>query len=746
MVLFAFTLFVSAALLFTVQLMFARMVLPLLGGAPSVWNTCMVFFQATLLLGYVYADMIASRVKPRRMAPFHLLLLLAMAAFLPVGLKAGLQPPAQSNPIPWLLGLMAMTVGPPFLAVSTSSSVLQKWFSTTRHSAARDPYFLYAASNLGSFFGLAGYILLVEPNLTLREQSRWWAAGYALLLLLTAACALYAVRQERRDDVAPDVSAADHPAPRKSAQARWVLLAAIPSSLMLGITTFISTDIASVPLLWALPLGLYLLTFIMAFARTRLVPQRLLVAVMPLLMSWLILTLTIGRVELKWLLTVHLGVFFALSLALHQRLADERPPARRLTRFYLFVALGGVLGGAFNSLLAPVLFRSVVEYRITLVAACLLLPAYPLNIRLRRGEARPAEGSVARLLATYALLPLFIWLVMTYAPTVFKRLALPPTSPVVWIAMAAVMLLSATFVLKPYLYGLGVAAMLLGLALNPLKRDNTLYAERTFFGVVRVLHNARKSRVELMHGTTLHGAQSLIKGREDAATTYYHPTGPVGQTILAMMQEKRLRDVGVIGLGAGTLASYARPGQTYTYYEIDPAVVRVATSPELNAFTFVTRARERGARVNIIVGDARLRLADAPNNAYDLIVVDAFSSDSIPVHLVSREALRLYLDKLRPDGIIAFHVSNRYLNLSPIIIRLAHDAGVSWRSQADNARLAPVPGKAWDKEISRWVIVARTDRAFGALGRDIRWTKPDPDPTRRVWTDDYASILDALRK
>lgn len=746
MILFAFTLFVSAALLFTVQLMFARMVLPLLGGAPSVWNTCMVFFQATLLLGYVYADIVASRVKPRRMAPFHLLLLLAMAAFLPVGLKAGLQPPTERNPIPWLLGLMAMTVGPPFFAVSTSSSVLQKWFSTTRHAAAGDPYFLYAASNLGSFFGLAGYILLVEPNLTLREQSRWWAAGYAVLMLLTAACAVYAMTRERAGGASAASQAPAAPTMAKAAQARWIVLAAIPSSLMLGITTFISTDIASVPLLWAVPLGLYLLTFIMAFARTRLLPQRLLVAVMPLLMSWLILTFTIGRVELKWLLAAHLGAFFALSLALHQRLADERPPAQHLTRFYLLVALGGVIGGAFNSLLAPVLFRSVVEYRIALVAACLLLPAYRPNIRLQRKEERTPRSSTVQLLATYALLPLFVWLVMTYAPTVFKRLALPPSSPIVWTAMAAVMVLTATFVLKPCLYGLGVAAVLLGLALNPLKRDNTLYAERTFFGVVRVLHNARKSRVELMHGTTLHGAQSLVKGQENAATTYYHPTGPVGQTILAMMQEDRLRDVGVIGLGAGTLASYAQPGQRYTYYEIDPAVVKVATSPDLNAFSFVSNARSRGARVDVVLGDARLRLLEAPGSSYDLIVVDAFSSDSIPVHLVSREALRLYLDKLRPDGIIAFHVSNRYLNLTPVIIRLAYDAGVSWRSQADNARLAPVPGKAWDKEISRWVIVGRTDRAFGALGRDIRWTKPEPDLARRVWTDDYASILDALRK
>ncbi len=629
--LFTSTLFVSAFLLFLVQPMVAKMVLPLLGGSPMVWNTCMVFFQIALLAGYAYAHGATKWLGGRRQVALHVVIAMLPFAVLPFFVDRELQTPA-GTPILWLLLLLAGLIGLPFVVLATTASVLQHWFSRTDHPSASDPYFLYVASNIGSFIALTAYPAFVEPALSLQSQSRFWTAGYAIFVVLIAACAFVAWRGRQTDGSLPktdSTSIGNHEAPPLTfwRRAGWVALAFIPSSLMLAVTTYLSTDIAAVPLLWIVPLGLYLLTFIAAFGAKARVLQAASGRMFPMLLVPLALLLCLrvtGRIELMF--PLHVLTFVAAALVCHTRLAADRPGPRQLTEFYLWISFGGMLGGMFNGLAAPLLFSRVIEYPLVLVLACLALP---VRTALYRRELALDVGIPA-------LIGVSTIVAMRFASTLG---AAAPQA-----AVAALAVFAFGFRRRPFRFAMSMGAMLAAGLTVGSGAEPVLHAERTFFGVYRVSEDRRGAYRALAHGTTLHGMQAITGSEQGEPLTYFHRGGPFGQAFASLVQVRRPERVGVIGLGVGTLAAYAEPGQLWTFYEIDEAVERIARDTKY--FNYLERC---GYTCNVVIGDARLSLARTPGNRYDLFVLDAFSSDSIPVHLLTSESLRLYSESSQPE-------------------------------------------------------------------------------------------------
>lgn len=723
--LFGFTLFLSAALLFLIQLIYARLVLPLLGGSAAVWSTAMVFYQAVLLAGYGYAHLVSTRLPLRRQLGLQAAILALPALVLPLAVPAGWLPPANSNPIPWLLALLAAGAGAPFFAVSTISPLLQKWFATTPHPQAQDPYFLYSASNCGSLLGLLAYPFLIEPNTSLFLQSRLWSWGFAGLSMLVLAAGFTACRSAQ-PATSPRRAAARSAAPSARQRTGWVLFALVPSSLMLSVTNYVSSEIAAVPLLWVIPLALYLGTFIHAFARHALVPLPLAQRWLPISLVPVVMAISTGATTPVLLLTAaHLVCLTLAALVLHGELAAIRPNQDHLTEFYFWVAIGGVLGGVFNALLAPLLFRGIFEYHLGLLAAaCLGLPPQPpssarerrldfllplglallvliLLFTLGRGPAT-GEPEPFRALLVFGV-PVLLAFLMSRRRVRFT------------LALAVILLLSSFF--KP-----GVPA--------------AIHTERSFFGVHRVARDSSGRFVQLIHGRTLHGIQSLDPRMRKIPLSYYHPSGPLGQLFRAFGDQLRGPVAGV-GLGAGAIAAYGRPGQELTFFEIDPVVKRLASDPRY--FTYLA---DSPAQIRVELGDARLSLQAAPDAHFQLLVLDAYSSDSIPVHLLTREALQLYLRKLQPGGLLAFHISNLHLDLGPVMGALARDAGLVCLEQRDTA--LNEEERTSGKSPSRWVVLARTQDDVAKLAQSGRWQPNPGSPASRVWTDDYSSVLRVL--
>lgn len=752
-ILYAFTLLLSALLLFVVQPMFGKMVLPLLGGSPAVWNTCMVFYQAMLLLGYVYSHLTVRWLGPRRQALLHLLLLLLPWLVLPVGIGADQLPPRDGQPTLWLLGLLMLSVGLPFLVVSASAPMLQAWFAATGHRRSDDPYFLYAASNIGSLVALLSYPLLFEPNIVLAEQSRVWAGGYAVLSGLIAVCAVAMWRSggaRSGGKTATDNQRATKAAhssgarPTWSQRGHWLLLALVPSSLLLGVTTHLSTDIAAVPLLWVIPLALYLLTFVFTFAQPPTLSHRWMLRLQPYLLVTLAVLFFSPVSGLFWLqLPLHLGTFFVTVMVCHGELAARRPAATYLTEFYLWMSLGGVLGGLLNAVVAPAMLHGVFEYPAMLAAACLLRP-WSVGGRAWRdrlqSDALPA--------AVFGVGCIVLGFVLRLAGLDNNVLA-------VTLLLAIAATIGFGFQTRPIrMAGAVIGLFLLG-ALIGQHAGRTLHVERNFFGVVRVTKDPRSDVFSLMHGTTNHGLQIRRAGLIDEPMAYYHRSGPLGQLFAAYEQTggeaktplrskragtvgaARPRHIGVIGLGVGSIACYGRPGQRITFFEIDPAVERVARDPRY--FTFL---RDSAAEVEVVLGDARLRLVEVPDGQFDLLILDAFSSDAVPMHLVTREAMSLYRRKLAPDGVLALHLTNRYLDLDGVLANVAVDGGLTGLIQREHLdTMRPRPGKF----PSTWIVLARDAEQLAALASDPRWRPLPVKPGQGVWTDDFTNILSVLR-
>jgi SAM-dependent methyltransferase len=755
--LFALTLLVSASLLFLVEPMFARMVLPRLGGSPAVWNTCLVFYQAVLLAGYVYAHVTTRWLGPRRQAALHLLVLLLPWLVLPIAIRGLGMPSGGSSPIPWLLGILALSVGLPFFVLAASAPVLQTWFAQTGDGAAKDPYFLYGASNLGSLLGLLGYPLLLEPWLRLGVQAWVWTAGYGLLMLLTAVSAVVLWRSPQpapassgTDNAASGLPQTEDASPTFARRLHWLVLALIPSSLLLGVTAYVSTDIAAVPLVWVIPLAIYLLSFVQVFARRRtfenlpvagrvvlrglqavMLPSHgLVVRLQPLLVVLVAATFYFSPyLTVPVRMGVHLGMFYLTALVCHGELARLRPAARHLTEFYLWLSLGGVLGGLFNVMLAPLLFSTVVEYPVMIVAACFVRPRQKTVVP-PRWWLHPAVISLAALAAA----------VMAYQGG-FRQFNLGPnvgalTMETVIVALVGLVAFGVSD--RPWLFGLAVPNVLLaGLFLSP-SPGQVVYRDRSFFGVFRVVRNEQDQTMVLYHGSTIHGVQSLRPERRNQPLSYYYHTGPLGQ-LLAARAIHWDREIAVVGLGSGTIAAYGRPGQRFTFYEIDPTVERLARNPKL--FSYLSGSR---AKIRVVLGDARLSLGDAPDGTYGVIVLDAFTSDAIPLHLMTREALAMYCRKLAPGGVLALHISNRYMDLEPVLGRLADDAGLAAMVEYDGHLTAA--DRRDGKMASTWVVMARRKEDFRSLLADDRWESISVSKETPLWTDDFSNILAVLIK
>ena len=722
--LFVVTILTGSFLLFLVQPMVARMALPRLGGAPNVWNSAMLVYQALLLAGYGYAHWLGG-LAFRRQAMIHLGLLLLAALWLPITL-ANLPPPAPGWEALWVPGLLALTIGPVFLLVSAQAPLMQRWYSA--HPAAGAPWALYAASNLGSFVGLLAYPLLFEPSLSIAAQSWAWTTGYGLLIVLIGLAALtrWNTTQAQLDIPAEDEDWSEE---REEFGWRrivlWLALSAVPSGLMLSTTTHLTTDIFAMPLLWVIPLGLYLLSFVVSFSDKRRVAWAITVAtplVMILAGGMAMASRNTGTMSLA-LSSVLL--LFMVCVALHARLYDARPDTQRLTLFYFVMSAGGALGGLFTALIAPTLFDWVWEHPLLVLAAAALLPQQFL-FDLRR---LPGASPVLRILAAVCLAGLALFFVWKIYELPFEEAYNGERG---FYALIVAVCGLALIPWRPAYMALLLVVMLAQGGADTIKGTLEGLRSRSYFGIYTVRDYDDVHVRMLSHGTTLHGQQSTDPARRRDPTTYYGPTSGVG---LAFGNAQALfgqgARIGVVGLGAGTLACYHRPGERWRFYEIDPAVLRYSQG---RTFTYLS---DCAPDAEVILGDARIELAKAPRGGLDLLAVDAFSSDAIPLHLLTDEAMGVYLDALSPRGLLLIHISNRYIDLAPVLAAAAQKRGLRAMLRED------VPEKSYMLTASSWVLLTRDPTqiiAVQARSNGNEW-KPLPAPAARAWTDDHASVF-----
>jgi hypothetical protein len=976
--LFAATLFVSAFILFLVQPIIGKMILPALGGTPQVWNTCMVFFQAALLAGYAYTHTVSTRLPLRKQLILHgallflpIILLLLMASqsadHSPFSVL-GFRPPPGGNPIPYTLFQLTLMVGLPFFVVATSAPLLQKWFASTGHPAAKDPYFLYAASNAGSLIALVAYPFVVEPFLLLRQQAWTWTIGYSLLLLLVIVCILLVWKVTVGMRLAPATGLAAPPkeespppggqtnppatgvtaappasAPQTTAikkppkhlpkareeelipsmmeelttqrKVRWVALAAIPVSLMLGVTTHITTDLSPSPTVWLVPLTLYLLSFILVFSRWPVVwtekPHQFFLALQPVALGLMIFMDFYATREhyLRPLIIFLVLGFFWTAMVCHGELARDRPGTKHLTEFYLWLSVGGVTGGIFNGLIAPIMspqntpLASIWEFPVAIMVACFLRPTMKesgwtddiwTNImekptpqpQIKKGHkhqhqpqpkasATPSFHYTMDVALPIGILILIIILAYVVFPERLARLAYredPAEKGLTFFLLFGIPLMICCFYYgRPVRFGLGIGVILLSYWMLTERGGGDLFAARSYFGVIRVSQRTDKlgTYTSLTHGTTLHG-QNYRKpekkedwGQPDKdlsrlATTYYHAQGPAGRamdrfnwakdrdnkyhsdarmpaTLIGLggatfggnLPLDQLVDLwseppyATIGLGTGTMASYARPFQHIHFYEIDNIIRRLSLpGPTLENFfsrkqaedfqgggtTYFTYLREalgRGANVQVLMGDARLRMnqkyvnyyqneggvkgwevGGGPESFYQLMVVDAFSSDAIPVHLITQQAIKMYFKHLTPDGVLCVHTSNRHVDLVKVVADVADSIIMTDLDGIEKKLVCKVGHDQLDdptKSTSEWVMVARDRRVLdGGFVKGLEspltgcqtpdnydhdldvqnkaknlqmreenkryWKTPEVSLYGRyVWTDDYSNLFSVLR-
>jgi hypothetical protein len=731
LIVYTSAIFVSALLLFSVQPLFTKMVLPRLGGSPAVWSVAMVFFQSLLLGGYAYAHYLMQLRNRLIPVGVHLALLVVALLTLPLSIAGGFGEPPASGYAFWLLGLFAVSIGLPFFALAANNPLLQAWFVRSGHPAGPDPYFLYASSNIGSFLALLSYPVLLEPMFTLRTQNLIWTCVYGLLIVLIAACGVLLLRSPASAGVDVLAEHSDAPPPPWILRARWIFLAAVPSGLLIAVTAHISTDVAAAPLLWVLPLSLYLLTWVLVFQSRPLLPHRWMLMAQPLAIAGIIVLLAIGG-EQNLLMTLggNLLCFFVIAMACHGELARTRPAAKYLTGFYVALSFGGMVGGLFAGLVSPFAFSWIAEYPILLALAALCRPP--------GGDERWPRWSR------------WYWPFLAIAAVALIAPSWSDGKLMSWLDDSRVWVIGAV----------GVVSALLALGLNATRwkifatvvlalvliraypaDDGRVDTVRSFFGVHKIVVTPSGQYHVLMHGTTIHGAQKFLNDDGTAVTgrpepiSYYHADGGIGQAITAIRERKGgpIR-VAVIGLGAGTLTCAAGPGERWKFFEIDQSMVDTARDPKY--FTYIKNCQPD---LKPVMGDARLTFAREPDGIYDLIIVDAYSSDAIPIHLATREAMKIYQDKLAPQGVVLMHVSNRHLELASVVVGIAEANDLkSWVYSEDSNR---------DNEYifaTEVVVSAREEVDIGKLASSDEWVLTAPDADQRVWTDDYSNVLGAV--
>jgi hypothetical protein len=731
LVVYTAAIFVSALLLFSVQPLFTKMVLPRLGGSPAVWSVAMVFFQSLLLAGYAYAHVLMQVTNRTMVVALHLVLLAAALLTLPLSIAGSWGEPPTSGYAFWLLGLFAVSIGLPFFALAANNPLLQAWFVRTGHPAGPDPYFLYASSNIGSFLALLSYPVLLEPMFTLRTQNLMWTGGYGVLVLLIAACGLLLLRSPAGAVADLQTGETSAPAPGWLLRARWIFLASVPSGLLIAVTAHISTDVAAAPLLWVLPLSLYLLTWVLVFQSRPLLPHKWMLMLQPLAIAGVIALLALGG-EQNLLLTLggHQLCFFVIAMACHGELARTRPAAKYLTGFYVALSFGGMVGGLFAGLISPYAFSWVAEYPILLALAALCRPS-------DGGERWPSWSRwywpVLAVLAVALIAPAWF---AGKIPAWMLDHRVWTASAVGILAAALALLLKAN---RAKIFATVVLALVL-IRVYPAD-DGRVETVRSFFGVHKIVVMPGGQYHVLMHGTTIHGAQKFlnsdgtpVSGRPEPIS-YYHRDGGIGQAITAVRERKGapLR-VAVIGVGSGTLACAAEPGETWKFFEIDQTMVDTARDPKY--FSYIQNCAPDAQPV---IGDARLTFAKELDGVYDLIIVDAYSSDAIPIHLATQEAMKIYKDKLAPQGLVVMHVSNRHLELSSVVVGIADANDMkSWVYSEDSGR---------DNEYifaTTVVVSARDEADIGKLASSDQWALTEPTENQRVWTDDYSNVLGAV--
>ncbi len=704
--------FLGSSLLFLVQPMVARLLLPIAGGSSALWNTSMVFFQLMLLAAYLFVHVAAKHLQPRMHGSVQVtLFLLPLLLVLPVRVPDGWVLDSSVDVSVWALGTLFVIVGLPFFAISTASPTLQRWYSLTRQADADDPYFLYAAGNVGSVLALVAYPIAVEPLFTLRQQGLLWTVLYGFFVAMAAAAA-FAVRSFPPDQTIADsgesassIAEVDRRA-LWTQRVTWVGWAAVPSALLLGVTSYITTDLASFPLLWIIPLLGYLTSYVLTFSGNA---QKWVARCKPIVLLGLMplaLSIYFGVRFLALSILVQLSWFFAAAVVCHGRLAADRPPARRLTEFYLSVSVGGAMGGLLTVLVAPLVFTTVMEYPIAIALVLLIVPLPERRAQLLRLPI-PRLAVPALLLASAA--SALFW------PTTFML----------------VIILTSLAALANLTLQQSLAITMGGLLLFPavIVRVDNLYTDRTAFGVYGVAD--RDGFRVLAVGTTNHGTQDLSALDAPTATSYYHPHGPLGD-VFALKPPNA--SVGVVGLGAGGLAAYGDPGDRFHFYEIDPAVVEIAQDDSL--FTYL---RETDAAIEIEVVDGRLGV-NRSDAKFDILVLDAFSSDAVPVHLLTLEAVSGYSEHLSAEGILVFNISNRHFDLEPVLGRVALELDLR---ASHRLFLPPAADVEQGATASRYLVMAPTDAVLESLtSLNSDWIPADG--TGDLWTDDYSFVLGAL--
>jgi len=723
---FTTSIFLSAVLLFSVQPMFAKLVLPLLGGSSSVWNTAMVFFQGTLLAGYIYAHIISKYLKIGMQILVHGAVLAFGCLFLPLSIAEGWTPPETGAQSFWLIALFAVSVGAPFFAISANAPLLQRWFSRTNDKDADDPYFLYAASNVGSLLSLCLYPIFFEPLLRLREQTGLWAFGYVILICAIMLAGLV-MRRNQKDDMSNNVDVME-PLQAVSLRQRltWICLAFIPSSLMLGVTSHITNNIGSAPFLWIMPLALYLLTFIIVFAKNPIITSNALRYVTPIAVLGALWASFFSDLTVFISITIILVCYFFISLACHMKLVDKRPAAQSLTEFYIWMSLGGVLGGIFNALLAPLIFSNVFEYVIVLIVSFFI------------GSSLKKEVQSLKAILV-VLIPCVFASAVVFA--ILSALQVPIIQALFFSGLITAFGLSTLNKnLKTSLALNFILVFMLAYVLPLMARQDVL-VDRSFFGILHVKAETGNHGVihKFSHGDTIHNIQLRDEELQTIPLAYYAEgnTFDRGLKFVRNYFKSERLNITMVGLGAGAMACYETPNDNWVYFEIDPAVVDMAMNPDY--FSYMSKC---SIKSDVRIGDARLKLNDLPDKSQDYIVIDAFSSNSIPTHLVTREALALYQSKLKKEGMIFFHSSNRVLDVSSVVVNIASDAGLdsryiefqSFTGQDYAEYMAP----------SSALLIGSTEQMQAATKFDANWKKIIPSPDVGLWTDDYSHIVGTL--
>jgi hypothetical protein len=745
-VIYTITIFISAFLLFLIQPMISKLLLPQLGGSPAVWNTSMMFFQILLLLGYTYTHITSKWLGAKNQSLLHIAVLLLSILWLPISLNTTIGFSSSEYPISWLITSLFLSVGMPFFMLAASSPLLQLWMANTIHRHAQNPYFLYSASNIGSLLALLSYPFVIEPTLTLVAQTNGWSMLYIVYVLFIAGCAYYLRKHWSANRSAADVEAVESAPPEAKMKLYWVALAFFPSSLMLGLTTYITTDIASLPLFWIIPLALYLLTFIIAFSKYVRITDYALYAqniLVPLVAFTMVFSIQYPYINM----TLHVLTFFATTIVCHGTLARKKPNAKYLTEYYVWLSFGGMLGGVFNAIVAPYIFSSPIEYTLAFIGALAVRPilgTYANPNRERKLDFLIPLGFAAVLASIYFVTNHYLLEYGSFLRSSDSKqsmMASPAIASSIQTAFIVVLYLivmlgvdhtyKRPLRLMLLIVSLFISSHFTVLMLTEKDTDRRTYTNRNFFGITKI--SVDGEIVQMTHGTTDHGFQNHHPKYKGWLSSYYVMLGPVMKYLDSHLQNY---PYAVIGLGTGTSACAGHKNQVVDFYEIDPDMVRIATNPE-----FFTYLRDCPTTYNIILGDGRIQIAKAADKRYGLIIVDAFSSDAIPVHLLTREAIAIYASKLADNGVIALHISNRHLNLLPITLAAAVDAGFEaivpqYRKELNELEYA-----------SQWVLLTHDPAYFARAKKEApHWiklkTKENYIP--RPWTDNYSNIIKLL--